>query len=284
MPVHRPKKQRPAGDERIKAEQDKQRREEAIANAVGLRVLSAIVAAVPVRLTKRDLVFIVERLLPSWRSGASRFSPGAAASRRCKRRQHRKADGAYIHKAEEGELGRLLVETVILHSARTQSETGKALKDAALHYKVDTDAIAQKVKSEFAAKEKAQATKKTAAKVKPKPAKPTAVKRPKPRNAQLPSISNGVCRRGPVLFRPSSHPLMCRRFAPDLVWPTDGLERLIQCFPLPSDHGLVNAIAVGAPPITVMAVLVISVRFAGVAATVRFGVVPAAIERTVGRR
>ncbi|MGA7832552.1 MAG: ParB/RepB/Spo0J family partition protein, partial [Terracidiphilus sp.] len=34
-PVHRPKKQRPAGDERIKAEQDKQRREEAIANAVG---------------------------------------------------------------------------------------------------------------------------------------------------------------------------------------------------------------------------------------------------------
>jgi hypothetical protein len=42
---------------------------------------------------------------------------------------------------------------VILHSARTQSETGKALKDAALHYKVDTDAIAQKVKAEFAAKE-----------------------------------------------------------------------------------------------------------------------------------
>jgi ParB family chromosome partitioning protein len=50
-PVHRPKKQRPAGDERIKAEHEKQRREEALANAVGLRVLSAIVAAVPVRLT-----------------------------------------------------------------------------------------------------------------------------------------------------------------------------------------------------------------------------------------
>jgi len=39
---------------------------------------------------------------------------------------------------------RLLVEIVILHSARTQSETGKALKEAAQHYKVDTDAIAQK--------------------------------------------------------------------------------------------------------------------------------------------
>jgi ParB family chromosome partitioning protein len=62
-PVHRPKKQWPAGDERIKAEQGKQRREGVLANAVGLRVLSAIVAAVPVRLTKRDLVFIVERLL-----------------------------------------------------------------------------------------------------------------------------------------------------------------------------------------------------------------------------
>ncbi len=88
-PVHRPKKQRTAPEERInaeriKAEQQKQRREEAIANAVGLRVLSAIVDAVPVRLTKRDLVFIVERLLPSWRNGASRFSPGIAASRRRK--------------------------------------------------------------------------------------------------------------------------------------------------------------------------------------------------------
>jgi len=87
--------------------------------------------------------------------------------------------GAYIHKAEEGELGRLLVETVILHTARTQSETGKALKDAAQHYKVDTDAITQKVKTEFAAKEKAQATKKTAAKVQPKPAKPAPVKKAK---------------------------------------------------------------------------------------------------------
>jgi ParB family chromosome partitioning protein len=86
---------------------------------------------------------------------------------------------AYVRKAEEGELGRLLVETVILHSARTQSETGKALKDAAQHYKVDTDAITQKVKAEFAAKEKAQAVKKTAAKAQPKPAKPAAVKKAK---------------------------------------------------------------------------------------------------------
>jgi ParB family chromosome partitioning protein len=88
--------------------------------------------------------------------------------------------GAYVRKAEEGELGQLLVETVILYAARTQSETGKALKDAAQHYKVDTDGIAQKVKAEFAAKEKAHAAKKAAAKVQPKPAaRPTAAQKAK---------------------------------------------------------------------------------------------------------
>jgi ParB family chromosome partitioning protein len=166
---------------RIKAEQEKQRREEATANAVGLRVLSAIVAAVPVRLTKRDLVFIVERLLPHLED---RRIEVLARNRGIKKAQAAdsigKLMGAYIHKAEEGELGRLLVETVILHSARTQSETGKALKDAAQHYKVDTDAIAQKVKAEFAAKDKAQAVKKTAAKAQPKPAaRPTTTKKAK---------------------------------------------------------------------------------------------------------
>jgi ParB family chromosome partitioning protein len=179
-PVHRPKKQRPAGDQRIKAEQEKQRREEAVANAVSLRVLSAIVAAVPVRLAKRDLIFIVERLLPQLEE---RRIEVLARSRGIKKGQAAdsigKLMGAYIHKAEEGELGRLLVETVILHSARTQSETGKTLKDAAQHYKVDTDAITQKVKAEFAVKEKAQAAKKMSAKVQPTPAKPTAVKKAK---------------------------------------------------------------------------------------------------------
>ena len=54
----------PAADGRIKAEQEMQRREEALANVVGLGVPSAIAAAVPVHLTKRDLIFIVEHLLP----------------------------------------------------------------------------------------------------------------------------------------------------------------------------------------------------------------------------
>src|SRR6185312_10571148 len=61
-PVHHPKKQKPTADANWKAEQEKQRRAEALSQATGLRVLNAIIAAVPVRLMKRDLFFIVERV------------------------------------------------------------------------------------------------------------------------------------------------------------------------------------------------------------------------------
>jgi ParB family chromosome partitioning protein len=52
------------------------------------------------------------------------------------------------------------VEAVILLSARTQSDGGKVLRTASQVYKVDTDAIALKVKQEFAAKDKQRADKK----------------------------------------------------------------------------------------------------------------------------
>lgn len=63
-PVHHPKKQqrRTDPDAATKAVQEKQRREEAIANTTGIRVLAAIADAEPVRLMKRDLLFVVERL------------------------------------------------------------------------------------------------------------------------------------------------------------------------------------------------------------------------------
>jgi ParB family chromosome partitioning protein len=61
--IHHPKKEKtPANDGAFKAAQEKQRCEEAIAQATGIRVLSAIVEAVPVRLMKRDLQFVVERV------------------------------------------------------------------------------------------------------------------------------------------------------------------------------------------------------------------------------
>ena len=63
-PVHHPKPrpQKVADDANWKAEHEKQRRETALANATGIRILTAIGAAVPVRLMKRDLLFILERL------------------------------------------------------------------------------------------------------------------------------------------------------------------------------------------------------------------------------
>ncbi len=73
----------------------------------------------------------------------------------------------------------LLMEIVILHSTHSLTDSGKVLKDAAQYYKVDTDAIAQKVKAEFASKEKAQTAKKTAAKAQTKPARSTAAKKAK---------------------------------------------------------------------------------------------------------
>jgi ParB family chromosome partitioning protein len=58
---------------------------------------------------------------------------------------------------------------VILLSARSQSDGGKVLRAAAQAYGVDTNAVALKVKQEFASKEKAR----KATKPEPKPAAKT---------------------------------------------------------------------------------------------------------------
>ena len=156
-PVHHPKKQTPKADASFKAEQEKRRREEALANATGIRVLQSIVAAVPVRLMKRDLLFIAEQLLPvAGRKAAGDGRDGTGASRRRKASRLRKLLTAFIRKADEGTIGKLIVEAVILLSARTQADGGKTLRAAAQVYGVDTDAVALKVKQEFAAKEKAR--------------------------------------------------------------------------------------------------------------------------------
>ena len=165
-PVHHPKKQqrRPDADAATNAAQEKQRREEAIANTTGIRVIAAIAEAVPVRLMKRDLQFVVERLT------------GLVDERRLEivAKQHgikREKDNdsiakpfaAYLRRAEESALGGMLVELTILITAARQ-QTTQVLNEAAAFYKVDTDAIAAKVKQEFAAKDKARATKKDAPK------------------------------------------------------------------------------------------------------------------------
>jgi ParB family chromosome partitioning protein len=76
---------------------------------------------------------------------------------------------AFVRKADEGTIGKLIIEVVILLSARTQTDGGKTLRSAAQVYGIDTDAVTPKVKQEFAAKEKAR----EATKPDPKPtAKP----------------------------------------------------------------------------------------------------------------
>jgi ParB family chromosome partitioning protein len=177
-PVHHPRKQqrRVQADAAEKAAQEKQRREEAIANTTGIRVLAAIVDAVPVRLMKRDLLFVTERLA------------GLVDERRLEivARQHgikREKDSdsiaklfsAHLRRAEESVLGSMLVELTILLAAARQ-QTTQVLNDAATFYKVDTNAIAGNVKQEFAAKDKAKTAKKDAPKPPAKQSAKTAKK------------------------------------------------------------------------------------------------------------
>jgi ParB family chromosome partitioning protein len=155
-PVHHPKKQAPQADASFKAEQEKRRREEALANATGIRVLQSIVAAVPVRLMKRDLLFMAEQLLTLLDEKRLEM---VARNRSIKAKDGEsvgKLLSAFVRKAEESTIVKLIIEAVILLSAKSQSDGGKILRAAAQAYGVDTDAVALKVKQEFAAKEKAR--------------------------------------------------------------------------------------------------------------------------------
>jgi ParB family chromosome partitioning protein len=172
-PIHHARKQRPATDAAIKAELEKRRREEAIAQVTGLRVLSAIGAAVPVRLMKRDLLFVVERLaavLDERRLAIilrqhNLGKPNSAADAPAK------LLASFLRKSDESTLGHLLVEVAILQTAHSPNDAGKALREAADYYKVDVAAITAKVKQEFAVKDKAKTAKKAAPKPPAKAAK-----------------------------------------------------------------------------------------------------------------
>jgi ParB family chromosome partitioning protein len=168
-PVHHPKKQKTGADAAFKAEQEKSRRAEALAQATGIRTLAAIVAAVPVRLMKRDLLFVVEHVAALL---DDRRLEIVARQRGIKKAKDSDSIGklfaAYLRRSDEGTLGRALVELAIL-IAVSRHNSAQVLRDAAALYKVDVDALGQQVKQEFAAKEKAQAAKKAVAKAKPKP-------------------------------------------------------------------------------------------------------------------
>jgi len=176
-PIHHPKRQnqRTQAGAAFKAEQEKRRREEAIAQTTGMRVLKAIGDAVPVRLMKRDLLFLAERLTAMLderrlsvlirQHGISKPKEDAAPA---------KLLAAFLLKADESKLGSILVETAILLSMHNQSDAAKILRDGAHVYKVDVDAISATVKQEFAAKEKVKTAKKPESKSASKPTKKAA--------------------------------------------------------------------------------------------------------------
>jgi ParB family chromosome partitioning protein len=180
-PIHHASKQRPATDAAFKAEQEKRRREEAIAQATGLRVLKATSDAVPVRMMKRDLLFVTERLAAvlDERRLAVIFRLHGICKASGAGDTPAKLLASFLRKADESTLGRILVAITILQSAHSSNESAKALREAAEFYKVDVAAITAKVKQEFAAKEKAQATRKTATTAKPNQTPSVAQKKPK---------------------------------------------------------------------------------------------------------
>jgi ParB family transcriptional regulator, chromosome partitioning protein len=163
-PVHHPKQPTSRNDEKWKAEQDKQRKEQAIANATGLCILTALSATVSVRLMKRDLLFILERLISVMDENRVEM-----LARQHGIRQKRDDGGlsktlaAFVRRADEGTLSRLMVEASILLASSRGNPT-VILKQAAAAYKVNTDAIAAKVRQEFAAKQKAKKVQQPAAK------------------------------------------------------------------------------------------------------------------------
>jgi ParB family transcriptional regulator, chromosome partitioning protein len=166
-PVHHPKPrpQKVADDAKWKAEQAKQRREAAIANTTGIRILAAITAAVPVRLMKRDLLFVVEKLASLLDENRLTVIARQHGIRKKKDSDSiAKLFAAYLRRGEESALGGLLVEITILHAA-TRQNTTQVLRDAATAYEVDTDAITLKVKQEFAAKKRVNAAKNGVTKV-----------------------------------------------------------------------------------------------------------------------
>jgi len=160
-PIHHARKPKPANDGAFKAEQEKRRREEAIAQVTGLRVLEAIANAVPVRLMKRDLAFIAERLL----SRLDETRMGILLKRHNLKKSKGSTEApirilaAFVRKADESTLGRLLVELAVLQFAGSSSDSSKTIREAAEFYKVDVSAVAAKVKQEFAAKDKAKSAK-----------------------------------------------------------------------------------------------------------------------------
>ena len=128
-PVHHSLKQTSRDDEKWKAQQEQRRRKEAIDNATGVRVLSAIGSAVPVRLLKRDLQFLLNQivsLLDERRLQTLARQHGIRKDRETD--SIGKLFASFVRRVDEGTLSRLLVEATILLASGTNPTV--VLRDA----------------------------------------------------------------------------------------------------------------------------------------------------------
>lgn len=117
------------------------------------------------RLMKRDLLFVAERL-----ANLLDENRLIILARQHGIRQKRDDGGvaktlaAFLRRADESTLGRAVVQSIVLLTA-SRGNASQVLRDAATAYKVDTDAITATVKQEFAAKEKEKAAKRVTVKL-----------------------------------------------------------------------------------------------------------------------
>ncbi|WP_420236254.1 hypothetical protein ACOBR2_11480 [Telmatobacter bradus] len=120
---------------------------------------------------KRDLLFVAERLAVAMdeRRLAVLFRLHGIGKTRGTVDAPAKLLASFLRKADEGMLGRVLVEVAVFQAAHSPYESAQTLHEAAKLYKVDVAAITAKVGQEFTAKEKARAAKK----ISPKPSAKT---------------------------------------------------------------------------------------------------------------
>jgi ParB family chromosome partitioning protein len=127
---------------------------------------------------KRDLLFVTERLATvlDERRLAIIFRLHGIGKASGAGEAPAKLLASFLRNADESIIGRVLVSITVLQSAHSPNESAKVLHEAAEFYKVDVAAITATVKQEFAAKEKAQATRKATDKAKPPQQRPAAKK------------------------------------------------------------------------------------------------------------
>ncbi len=100
-----------------------------------------LAGAVPVRLVKRDLLFVAERMVSLLDENRVAILARQHGIKKTKENESiGKPFMVFLRRAEESTLGRTVVEAAILLTA-SRGNASQALRDAATAYKVDTEAI-----------------------------------------------------------------------------------------------------------------------------------------------